>query len=502
MQTFTPVHFKSRASALATALTSSLAFAVLTAAFTASARAAPPIVAPLPKLVAGPMAGPAEMRAITLWLQADAAAQASVDYWPLEDAGARRRSASAPLDAETQFTAHLRLTDLKPGTGYGYQLMLNGKPASKVLTLRTQQLWQWRTDAPDFTVLAGSCNYGNEPVFDRPGKPYGDRHDIFNLMAAQKPDLTLWLGDNLYYREVDFSSAEGMAYRWAHERKQPHLQELLQTGSHAATWDDHDYGPDNSQSSFVHKATALQLQQRYWANPSYGMPGTPGAFTVFSFGDADIFMLDNRWYRDDPKLPDPRRAMLGETQTRWLKNALLHSTARFKLIAAGSQMLHKSRRGESWQDYPAERDDFMKFLADTKVTGVMFLSGDVHRSELTRIERPGLYPLHDLTCSAMTAGVYVDESLRVRENLVPGTVVMGERNFCRIRFEGNRAERRMAISVITVDGKTQWTHLISAADLGAEFKPFVRTVAAPAGQANPGAPQASGTASAASSPKP
>ena len=422
------------------------------------------------------MAGPAEHRAVTIWAQADRPAIASVEYWPTDTPQQRLRTAGASLVASTQFTAHLRLVALDPGKAYQYRLLLDGKSASDVLALKTQALWQWRTDAPDFTVLAGSCNYGNEPIYDRPGTPYGARHEIFDVMASQKPDLTLWLGDNLYYREVDYSSREGMEHRWAYERKQPYVQKLLRTGSHAAIWDDHDYGPNDANASFVLKADALDLQKRYWANPSYGLPDAAGAFTTFSYGDADFFMLDNRWYRDDDKINDPRRVMYGEKQMRWLKNALLASTARFKLIAGGSQSLHKGNRGDTWVDFPSERDDFLKFLADTKVTGVMFLSGDVHRSELTKIERPGQYPLHDLTCSPLTSGVYQDEKIKVRDNLVAGTVVLGERNFCRIRVEGTRAERRLVLSVVSADGIAQWTQTITAAELGAEFRPPVPAV--------------------------
>jgi alkaline phosphatase D len=413
------------------------------------------------------MAGPADHRAITLWLQANGPAQARIEYWPVApgQSAAKRQSKALPLVAETQFVAQVPLLDLQPGQQYAYRLLLNGKPASETLQFKTQPLWQWRTDAPDFTLLAGSCSFINESAVDRPGRPYGDRHDIYKVMADQAPDLTLWLGDNIYLREVDWNRPETMAQRWAYERRQPFLQKLLQTGSHAATWDDHDYGPDDANRSYALKDAALALQQRYWPNPSFGLAETPGAFTQFNFHDADVFLMDNRWYRDDPRLPDADRQMYGPAQMRWLKNALLNSTARFKIIAGGSQMLHKGR-GDSWADYPAERDDFLKFLEQTKLAGVFFMSGDVHRSELTRIERPGLYPLYDLTCSPMSAGVYVDDKLRERENLVPGTVVLGQRNFCKLRFEGSLAERRIVMQAINTDGQTQWTHTVSANELG------------------------------------
>ena len=106
---------------------------------------------------------------------------------------------------------------------------------------------------------------------------------------------------------------------------------------------------------------------------------------------------------------------------------------------------------------------------------MVFLSGDIHRSELTRIERPGAYPLHDLTCSPLTSGTYVDESLRVRANLVPGTVVMGERNFCHLRFEGSRAERRIVMRVLNDVGQVKWSHTLTRQQLSMPKLPITGT---------------------------
>ncbi|QDQ28117.1 hypothetical protein FNU76_18175 [Chitinimonas arctica] len=419
------------------------------------------------ELAAGPMAGPPSMRGVTLWLQADGAARAAIEYWPEDSQASKRRSAPVTLDASEQFAGKISLFGLEPGRRYGYRVVLNDKPAGKqTYRFATQELWQWRKDAPDFTVLAGSCNYGNEPGYDRPGKPYGDHHlTVFKTMAAQNPDLTLWLGDNLYYREVDFSP-EGMAYRWQRDRSQGYLQPLLQLGAHAAIWDDHDYGPNDANSSFVLKGESLKLQKRYWANPSYGLPETPGVFTTFSFNDVDFFMLDDRYWRDDNRFPDAAdKAMFGREQMRWLKNALLASTAPFKVIAGGTQLMNKSGQSDSWHDFPVERDDFIEFLNKTKLEGVLFLSGDVHRSELTKVERSGAYPLYDLTCSPMTSGIYVDKRQSERANLVPGTSVMGERNFCQLRFEGSKAERRLLLRVYNDKGELKWEKPLSRKEL-------------------------------------
>ncbi len=416
------------------------------------------------QLVAGPMAGLPTHQGITLWVQADAEAELRVEYWPQGQAAQSRRTPAYLLRAQDQFVAHVPLFGLAPGQVYEYRVLLGPDDApgqqAPVYRFQTQSLWQRRSDPPDFTLLAGSCNYGNDGLWDRPGKPYGDRHEaIFSAMAERRPDVTLWLGDNIYFRENEYSSPQGMAARWAQERARPYLRPFLSTGAHLALWDDHDYGPNDSNRSFVFKGESLALHKRYWVNPSAGLPEVPGIFGQASYNDVDFFWLDNRYYRDDHRLNDPRRAMFGAGQMAWLKNALLASTASFKLVAGGSQMLTKGFRGDSWLDYPEEQADFLRFLAETRIEGVFFLSGDVHRSELMRVEFP-TYALHELTCSPLTSGIYTDEKLRDRPHLVPGTLVMGQRNFCQIRFEGGRKDRKMQLSVVNDQGQTLWTHTL------------------------------------------
>ena len=72
-------------------------------------------------------------------------------------------------------------------------------------------MWQYRFDPPAFTLAVGSCVFINEPQYDRPGRPYGGNYEIFESLADSKPDAMLWLGDNAYFREVDFYSLSGMA---------------------------------------------------------------------------------------------------------------------------------------------------------------------------------------------------------------------------------------------------------------------------------------------------
>jgi alkaline phosphatase D len=414
-------------------------------------------------LVAGPMAGPAAMRSALVWMQSDTAVSARLEYWVAQEK--HKVSPVIELNAQDDFTGHITLNNLEPGVSYSYRVLFNNKPAdTRTYQLATQALWQWRTNPPDSRVLIGSCAYINEAKYDRPNTPYGGGYEIFSSMAAQKPDLTIWMGDNVYFREVDYDSPSGMAYRYRHDRALPELQGLLRTGQHAAIWDDHDYGPNDANSSFVFKADALTLFKRYWANPSYGLPDAPGIFTVVHHNDADFFMLDDRWYRDNDRLAGSERAMFGMSQLGWLKNALLNSSASFKIIVAGNQFLSEQNKWEGWLNFPEERRSFIDWLGKNKVDGVLFASGDRHQTELMRMERTGTYPLYEVTCSPLTAGTHSLTDEQNNPMRVPGTLV-GERNYCSLEFSGTSQGRKLTLHSFNAKGKVLWEKPILKQDL-------------------------------------
>ncbi len=181
------------------------------------------------QLQAGPMVGGGGMRSALIWLQGDRAAQVQVEYWKASHPDGKRRAALITLSPDDDYTAKIELDALEPDETYQYRVLADGKPAAigQPVQLRAPPLWQWGTDPPDFTLLTGSCAYINETAYVRPGKPYGDGYGIFQTVARMQPDLTVWLGDNLYFREADFSSRWGMHYRYARDRALKELQPLL-----------------------------------------------------------------------------------------------------------------------------------------------------------------------------------------------------------------------------------------------------------------------------------
>ena len=158
-------------------------------------------------------------------------------------------------------------------------------------------LWQYRSDPPEMKIALGSCVFINDEPFDRPGKPYGGDYRIFESIQREKPDLMLWLGDNTYLREADWYSRTGIIHRYTHTRNVEEMQALLASTSNYAIWDDHDYGPNDSDHTFRNKQMTLRAFQLFWGNPTYGLEDNGGITSSFEWGDAEFFLLDNRYFR-------------------------------------------------------------------------------------------------------------------------------------------------------------------------------------------------------------
>jgi len=412
------------------------------------------------------MHGFADQSSFTLWVQSRGPASIEVEFGAEGNAGTGRIIRRDALEAH-DFAVAVRLADLEPGTSYRYRLRVDGDAAEVAGHFRTQPLWEWRTDPPEVSIAFGSCAYLDDGRFDRPGTPFGAGYGIFDAIADQRPDAMLWLGDNVYFREPEWTSLEAMSARYRFYRSSTAIERLWRATSHLATWDDHDDGPNDSGAAFVMKSASMQAFTRYWPNPSHGLPGVPGVFTQVRIADADIFLLDDRWYRYPNRYPNvPEKVLLGAGQLEWLKQSLLDSDAAFKIVAMGTQFWNRVSRFETWQNYPEEQKQLSDWLRDQRIAGVIFLSGDRHFSELLRVPREGTYPLYEFTSSPLTAGVVARPDAQEIGNpdFVPGTMVT-QRSFGMVRITGPKSDRAIALESYDAAGAVLWRRELRAAEL-------------------------------------
>lgn len=418
-----------------------------------------------PALHAGPMLGYITQREASVWVQTDPGTQVAL---VLQTADAADRALPA-VQADDAGIATVIVPLLEPGTAYRYTVSLNGTPIVRPYptAFTTQPLWQWRTDPPEVTVAIGSCYYRNDAPYDRPGRPYGGDPAIFERIADLNPNAMVWLGDNVYLREVDWHSPHGIRYRFSHARQEPALQRLLATAAHYATWDDHDFGPNDSDRSYTLKGATLDAHTRFWPAPQYGLPDVPGVFQTFEIADAQFFLLDNRYHRSPNATPaDAPRTLLGQAQLDWLIDALTFSRAPFKIIGMGGQMLNPNAIFETYINVaPEEREYLLNEIARRRIDGVVFISGDRHHTELNRLEREGTYALLDFTSSPLTAGPAANPRDATNPLRLPETFVTGQQNFGTLTFSGPRTDRVLTMRTYTLDGSLAWEYAVRANDL-------------------------------------
>ncbi len=437
------------------------------AGFAISARAAPAVSGT-------PVAGHFTHESARLWVQATGDASAIVRYWPASGTEADAHSLTLSLPKAAGNGAIADIGGLQPATTYRYRVSLEGG-GSAAGTLRTAPA---PGSAPrDFRVYIGSCAYTE--TYTRGGNPYGANHQIFDTIAARMgedalPHFMLWLGDNLYLRgpsetykqPAEYSTPAHMELRYREVRAQLQLRKLFAATHHYAIWDDHDYGPDNGDKVFELKQDSLRIFRSYWPNPPMGSAELPGTWCRFMHQDAEFFLLDDRFNRDAEKAPsDPAKAMYGRAQMEWLKRSLAASKATFKLVAGGSQFLSAGKNGEhsGWHSYPDERDDFLAFLDQERIAGVVLLSGDRHNTQLfTRKARDAA--LHEFSCSPLTSKISKVGKAEWDNPRADPECSVQTQNYGTLEFSGEGKARKLTGRCFDADGRLLWTRLLAGAD--------------------------------------
>jgi alkaline phosphatase D len=413
------------------------------------------------KLVSGPWAGNVGLRTATIWAEvAPEVKKITIKYFAQNNAAIVKTVLCKTALGNDFNPIKIELNGLIFNTTYQYKLFVDDKEIKTNFDTKftTQDLWQHRKPAPDFSFLAGSCAYLNEPIFDRPGKPYGSDSSIFETMANTTAAFHVWMGDNWYTREVDYESAWGLKYRASHDRATKVLHKFMASMPQYSIWDDHDFGPNDGGKYYIFKNESRNVFKNYSLNPSYG-EDDKGIYTKISYSDVDLFLTDDRYFRSHDEMPDSINGMpnidksfLGRTQMEWLKNSLLFSTATFKILVVGSQVMNPLNKYEVMRSYSYEYNELINFITAHKIEGVLFFTGDRHHSEVIKVDQNNFYPLYDATISPYTAGISKPTGAEKNNPYrVAGTLVEAQ-NFGKITVTGNKNNRKLAIDFIGIKG--------------------------------------------------
>ena len=311
--------------------------------------------------------------------------------------------------AEAGHSVHVEVSGLRPGREYWYRFMAGGH-ASPIGRTRT-------------TPAAGSAADQLKLAFASCQKYSAGYYSAHAALAADAPDLVLFLGDYIYeeahtgkgvraHPAAEPVDLAGYRERYAWYKADTDLQAAHAAAPWMVTWDDHevanDYGDDQDRTNptpadfLKRRAAAYQAFYENMPLRRTQRPVGPDMLLYRSraWGDlARIQMLDTRQYRnhrtceaasdgkripmDCPERSDPARSLLGQDQERWLQAEFRSSRARWNLL--GQQYLMEqlmTRLGmvgnDGWDGYAASRRRVLEGWRDAKVSNPVVLGGDIH----------------------------------------------------------------------------------------------------------------------------
>ena len=94
----------------------------------------------------------------------------------------------------------------------------------------------------------------------------------------------------------------------------------------------------------------------------------------------------------------------------------------------------------------------LNLIKDSKAEGVLFISGDVHWAEISKVILDGLYPIFDVTSSGLNQKWYKTEN---NKNRIGGK--LRANNFGLIEVNWNE-ETTISIKVLNKKGKIRLSH--------------------------------------------
>jgi alkaline phosphatase D len=344
------------------------------------------------------------------------------------------------------------INDLQSDTEYTFKISpLRDNHSKKTLELKVHT----PSESPiyDMDFLIGSCLAPFKGIF----LPLRPRLKILDTMRETNADFMIWMGDNVYFLSGEWNEYDSMIKKMIDYRKQKKISRFLNHQPNYSTWDDHDFGPNNGTSNFENKDLTKEVFNKFWENPKDRPDSIEGIFYKFSRADADFFVMDSRYHRVT------NQHMFGAQQMNWLKQELKNSTATFKFIVSSTQSLPHTY-GENWSNYPLEKADFMNFIEEQQIEGLIFLSGDTHYPELNKIERKDNYTLVEITSSALTSPTFPGAKKMNQGNREPNTFSK-KKNFGHISIKGNKKDRICRIEIKDKRGKIIWSYQIHEKDL-------------------------------------
>lgn len=258
-------------------------------------------------------------------------------------------------------TAKLTVTGLAADTAYTYQVEAGGVLVGDVVSFTT--LPAASGDPASFRFAFASCalSGSNEPVFDS--------------ILAEDPLFFAHTGD-MHYGDFAVNSSKLFHDAFDEVFEQPRQSALYRRPT-VYVPDDHDYGPNNSDSTSATKPACTSVYRV--RVPHYPLPDATGMWQTFDVGRVRFIVTDQRsGASPDGNTDNASKSMLGTTQKTWFKNLLSNSPGMLIVWVCPRMFGVAPGAGDHWGSFSTERTEIGAHANANCPGRVLVLSGDQH----------------------------------------------------------------------------------------------------------------------------
>lgn len=212
----------------------------------------------------------------------------------------------------------------------------------------------------------------------------GSEHAVFDHILTHDPLFFLHTGD-LHYEDIAVNDLGRFqkAFRdvLIGSTRQNRFFRSVQV---PYMWDDHDYGPNNSDIRAPGREAVLaayRLTVPHYPLFDGGADTLAPVGQAFSAGRVRFLMPDMRSARDhNDRVDGPGKTMLGTAQLQWFKDQLLAAHEKYAVIVfvSGVPWIDSSTTKDSWAGYAHERRQISDFLMEHGIRNVVMIAGDSH----------------------------------------------------------------------------------------------------------------------------
>lgn len=254
-------------------------------------------------------------------------------------------------------------------------------------TLLTPVTGRFRThpappgEACSFTMSFASCS-GPVSLTTSP-----TNHPVYTSIAAQDTLIFQHMGD-LHYQNIGTNDPALFRTAYNDVIKQTNAFPMYHQQAISYIWDDHDFGPNDSNRTNTAKTAASSAYRQFF--PNYPpVLSTGGIYHAYTVGRVRFVVTDQRYYRDPHAQSEATipRTVLGTVQKTWFKNEVATAAADpncLFIVWVSSQVPYSDGTDPgipAWNAYNTElRELWDHFKACEAAKKLVVVSGDIHGS--------------------------------------------------------------------------------------------------------------------------